>query len=311
MVAARIGLAESLSGGASTTAEIAGRCDVHREPLELTLRALASVGFCREVEAGKWTLGPLGEHARGTAPGGAREALLAMESPWHWANWSLWSRLEQTLRSGRPAYDAQHGPLFEEMDHDRALRESFHAFMHDRSLFTVPAILDALDVAPGSRLVDVGGGRGALIEQLLERHPSASGVLFDRASVIADCAGLQRLGGRLSVEGGDFRSSVPEDADLYLIKEVLHNWGDDDALAILDACRRSMRPGARVVVCESPLASTGRASLVSVGMYLVFGGRQRSVREFESLFERAGLTLIEARPTSHATLHLMIGQASS
>lgn len=310
ITAVRVGLADALGDRAVPVDELAAACGLHVAPLTVVLHGLAAVGVC-EPDGEGWRLGPLGAELRSGSESGVPEALLAMGERWHWANFQLWLGLEETLRTGVPAYEAIHGaPLFADMDRDGELAASFQRFMSDRSRFTVDAVLDVLAVEPGSSVVDVGGGRGDLAIGLLRRHPGARAVLFDRPAVVASVTPPDDVAERFGTVAGDFLASVPPGGDLYLLKEVVHNWDDRDAVTILTHCRAGLRPGGRVVVCESPLLASGRAALAGIGMYLAFGGRQRSLGEFRRLLAAAGLALVDVRPTSHPMMQLVVAEAA-
>ena len=147
-------------------------------------------------------------------------------------------------------------------------------------------------------VVDVGGGHGSLLSAILTRHPGVRGILFDLPAGIA--AAERGLGGslpRCKLVAGDFFDAVPEGANAYLMKKVLHDWSDDDAVRILANCRRAMAPGGRVLVAET-LIPPGNApdpiKVMDVNMLVVTGGRERTADEFAALFSRAGLAA-EAR----------------
>lgn len=308
-LAASLGLADHLGPEPKTAVELAKACGAHHAPLELALAALTTVGYCERHGDG-WVLAGRGAVSRVGDDSGVHEALLALAEPWHWAHFALWASLEQTVRTGVPAFEATHGQsLFDAMAQDAGLRRSFQRFMNDRSAYSVRAIEQALDLSNRRVLVDVGAGHGALATACLDRYPDLTAVLFDRPEVVAECRSeLTGYGDRLRVEEGDFLTAVPAGGDVYVLKEVLHNWSDEDATTILQRCCDVMESSGEVIVCESPAGQSGRAALVSMGMYLVFGGRQRSEDEFAQLFAAAGLRLDVVVATDHPTLRLVIGR---
>jgi SAM-dependent methyltransferase len=150
-------------------------------------------------------------------------------------------------------------------------------------------------------VVDVGGGHGRLLSAILARYPSVEGILFDLPGGIA--AAEAGLGGplpRCKLVAGDFFEAVPEGANAYLMKKVLHDWSDDDAVRILANCRRAMAPGGRVLVAETvvpPGNAPDPIKVMDVNMLVVTGGRERTADEFAALFERAGLKAGRVVPT--------------
>jgi SAM-dependent methyltransferase len=123
---------------------------------------------------------------------------------------------------------------------------------------TIPA-LDAYDFEPFRTIVDVGGGSGLTLSAILRRHPWAQGVLFDLPDVakraVEVIARTSVSGHCRIVGGGDFFESVPTSGDAYLLRHVLHDWDDREAISILENCRHAMRPGGRVLVVETVIPS--------------------------------------------------------
>jgi hypothetical protein len=164
-------------------------------------------------------------------------------------------------------------------------------------------------------LVDVGGGRGTLVKAVLQAHPHLRGICVDRADVCARAAadllaGDPALAGRLSFVPGDFFGAVPPGADLYLLKNVLHNWNDDSAVAILMTIREAMSaPGARLLLIE-PLAEEGTPSAYEAMddlLQMVIcqeGTTARSAGQFRTLLRRAGFDQesVAALPTGHSVV---------
>src|SRR5512133_3415383 len=95
------------------------------------------------------------------------------------------------------------------------------------------ALLAAFDFGRFETIVDVGGGRGTLLAALLDEYPTVHGVLFDQDHVVA---GVD-LGERGRVVGGSFFDDVPSGGDAYLLKAIVHDWEDAEAMTILRNCR--------------------------------------------------------------------------
>jgi hypothetical protein len=151
--------------------------------------------------------------------------------------------------------------------------------------------------------VDVGGASGTLIHALLQQNPALQGVVYDPPHVAA-CAlkAAEALGlkDRLSVVSGDFFASVPP-VDLYLLKSVLHDWGNEACISILKSCRRAIKPGGRIVVVEmavDDINTPGIAPVIDLTMLVLLGGRQRSLDEYKTPFAAADFCFSSAAPTS-------------
>ena len=159
------------------------------------------------------------------------------------------------------------------------------------------AVLEAEDFARCSLIVDVGGGNGTLLSKILARNPQARGIVFDQPHVVAEAVVPERC----EVIGGDFFEAVPEGGDAYLLKAIVHDWEDREAVLILQSVRRAIVPGGRLFVVESLLGGPNErpaAKFSDLNMLVAPGGRERTVDEYASLFRQAGFELAGATETS-------------
>jgi hypothetical protein len=157
-------------------------------------------------------------------------------------------------------------------------------------------------------LVDVGGGHGRLLAEVLAAHPAMLGTLVERAETIRQAAGHLSAAGvldRVDLVEGDFFEAVPAGADVYVLCRCLHNWDDDHALGILRTVRDAMGPDSRLIVLEEFLAEgpapgrrQGSTKIVDLLMLLMLEGRDRTEDEYRALLAKAGLTVIAARPAA-------------
>jgi len=157
----------------------------------------------------------------------------------------------------------------------------------------IGALLAAYDFARFGTIVDVGGGNGALLKALLAAYPDLRGILFDQPHVVA---GVD-LGARGDVVEGSFFESVPEGGDAYLLRAILHDWEDPEATAIL---RTILQRNGRILVIErlvGPPNQDSEAKFSDLNMLISPGGRERTLDEFEALFESAGYQLVGTAPT--------------
>src|SRR5262249_14870257 len=145
--------------------------------------------------------------------------------------------------------------IWEYRARDPVERSAFDLAMTDITRGVNRSLLSAYDFGRFGTVVDVGGGRGALLTALLEVHPGMHGVLFDRPEVVDGVVDELDPGiaGRLRVVGGDFFDEVPAGGDAYLMKAIVHDWEDADALRILESCRRAAAPGASLLVVDREL----------------------------------------------------------
>ncbi len=179
----------------------------------------------------------------------------------------------------------------------------FNEAMVDKASVVVPAVIQAYDFSPFATIVDVGGGRGHLLSAILERVPQASGVLFELPHVIADA--VHAAPDRLQLVAGDFFADPLPAADAYVLMEVLHDWGDEDAARILAAVRRAAAPGSRLLVVEVLVPDTpgpDHSKVLDIIMLAVTGGRERTREEYEQLLANAGFKLESVLPTQSTYL---------
>ena len=175
--------------------------------------------------------------------------------------------------------------------------------MKDVTVATDRLIIPELPIGGVELAVDVGGGNGAFLNALLARQPDARGIAYDLPGVAED-AERQRSGARsesrLQFLAGNFFASVPAGADLYLLKMVLHDWNDSDAVRILQNIRTAVPPQGRLLVIEM-IIPEGRqrhpAMLTDLNMMVMTGGRERTQTEFRRILESAEFCLVRTIPT--------------
>jgi hypothetical protein len=151
------------------------------------------------------------------------------------------------------------------------------------------------------RIVDLGGGRGTLLAYLLGADRGALGVVFDRAEALAEAPQVLAAAGlsdRAEFVPGDFLREVPP-GDLYVLSQTLHNWRDEQVLAILGNCRKAGRPGNSIMVIELLLPDGPEPSLAHVMdliMLITLGGRERTRAQHEELMAEEGYHLVRDSP---------------
>jgi hypothetical protein len=298
--AAKLGLADLIDTGPKRPAELAQATGTLAGPLYRLLRALASVGVFREQPDGTFVHTPLSALLR-SGPGGQR-ALAIMMGEEHYR---AWGELLYSLRTGKPSFDHLFGkPIFDYLAEHPEQARTFDDAMTGVHGAETRLMLDAYDFSKFGTLVDVGGGNGSLLCEVLQRHPSLKGVLFDRADVVENArANLRRaeLEQRCTAVAGSFFESVPEGGDAYLMRHIIHDWDDAQALTILRNCRRAMKPRAKLLLVESVIPSGNDpffGKLLDLTMLVLPGGQERTEAEYRRLFEAAGFRLARVVPTA-------------
>jgi hypothetical protein len=301
-VAAVLGIPELLADGARTPDELAPAAGADTDALRRLLRALAAVGILHEDEEDRFSLTQLGDCLRRDAPDSLAAWAIFVGHPHHW---TTWGHLLEGIRSGANVFKSLHGvDVWQYRAEHAEEREIFDAAMVGLTRRTNRSILEAFDFSPFRTLVDVGGGLGTFVAGVLAAYPSLQGILFDRPHVLAEADDLLRDAGvadRCRVVTGSFFDSVPEGGDAYVLKSVLHDWGDDDSTTILRACRRAIGPDGRLLVVERIAGRPNEGAetkFSDLNMLVMPGGRERTLEEFAVLFEAAGFRLEGETPTA-------------
>jgi hypothetical protein len=193
--------------------------------------------------------------------------------------------------------------FFTYLGHNPEQAALFNAAMSSDSA-NVADILDAYDFSGSHTIVDVGGGRGALLRGILERAPQAKGILFDLPAVLAEAeAGLEArevvLTGKCERVGGDMFQSVPAGGDVYVLKRIVHDWSDAEAIQILRNCRQAMSDQGKLLLIEQvrqPATQAGPATATDLMMLVLVTGRERTEEEFRGLLAAAGFGLARVIP---------------
>jgi O-methyltransferase domain/Dimerisation domain len=304
-VAATLGIADLLRDGPRASYDLAAASEAHAASLHRVLRALASVGVLREGDDGRFALTEVGDCLRSDAaePVGGWAAYVGLPS-----HFAAWSRLLHTVRTGENAFRAVHGTdVWEYRSRHPDESAIFDRAMTDITVRANRHLIDVYDFSGFEWVVDVGGGHGALIAALLAEHPGMRGALFDQPHVVADAAAVLDAAGvtdRCEVIGGSFfDDALPAGADAYLLKAILHDWEDDDAVRILRACRDAVPPRGALVVLERELGPTNEnpdAKLSDLNMMVGPGGRERTRDEFADLLAAGGFDLTRTVPSAMA-----------
>jgi hypothetical protein len=304
-VAAELGLSDVMAGGIHDVETMASATGCHAHSLRRLLRALTSLGLCREIGKDSFDVTPTGALLRTGTPDSLRS----------WALWwgsqlaPVWAFLGHSVKNGVEARTLATGRAgFSAISQDSTLAARFHLALSDLSRRDAAAIIDAFDFSGIAIVADIGAGHGHLLAMILRAHPEARGLLLDLPHAL-DYARehLDQLGvaNRCEFLVGDFFVSVPHGADVYLLKSVLHDWQDERAVAILRNCRDAMSTHARLVLIEVVLPERIEArwqhqilAREDLSMMILHGSHERTLAEWHTLIEGAGLRVANVIPTS-------------
>ena len=297
-VATQLRLPGLLRDGPQTAHALAQATHCHGPSLTRLLRALTSIDVLTEAADGLFELTSVGALLREDVPG----SLAAWAEFCGTHSWATWGRLVESVRTGDSIRKQASGvDGFHHLDDDAQGAMLFNRAMVDLTQPVALAIARSVDFSGMRLIADVGGGYGELIASILSEHPSLRGILFDLAHATAAAGSRLPAAGvedRCTLVTGSFFDAVPDGADAYLLKSVLHDWDDDHAVKILRNCRRAMASHARLFVieriapehfCDSPRdQGIARSDL---NMLVGTGGRERTETQYRDLLDAAELRI--------------------
>jgi predicted O-methyltransferase YrrM len=308
-VFAELGIADVLKNDAVHADTIAQATECHPRSLYRLLHMLASVGVVEELAGRRFKLTPIGEYLRSDSPSKRSAWARLVGRPYVWQSWGA---MMHSVKTGESSFGHLHGAnVWEWRSKRREETEIFDAAMSELSGAAGRAIASGYDFSAFNVIVDVGGGQGALLAAVLAQHGNTKGILFDLPHVVVKAQDVLRAAGvadRCEIVSGDVFKAVPEGGDAYLIKSVLMDEDDDQAIAILTACRSAMRQSGKVVVAEHLLTPPNGPEIGSrdMTMMIVTGGRERTREEFAELFSASGFHLEQVVAT-RSPFTLMVG----
>ncbi|APB00884.1 methyltransferase [Nocardia seriolae] len=301
--AAELGIADALASGPKQPGELARAVGADEAALRRLMRLLISAGVFAQRRDGSYRLTGISRGLRSDAAVSLRDLFLLLGSDLHRQSWT---HLTDSVRQGRSLWPELRGMEF----FDYAEQHPEIGAVFDRAMTSVTSLATeplqaAYDFGHFGSIVDVGGGRGSLLVDVLRRHPSMRGTVFDLPRVIE---GLLEellgpgLTGRLTFEGGSFFDTVPKGGDAYLLKHIVHDWGDEDAERILRTVRTAMESEARLLIIDTVMPDHHRShpgKVIDLEMLInTRGGRERTLTEFGNLLSRSGFTLARVVPTA-------------
>ncbi len=298
---AQLGIPDLVETGPKSAEELAAQVDVQPQALYRLMRATASIGVLAEGPDGKFSETPLSAVLRSNARPSARN--LAMMGAREW-NMRGWERLEYTVRTGKTALDDVYGmPTFAYLSSHPAEARIFNDTMTGLSMLDSPAIAEAYSFDGVRSIVDVGGGHGLLLANILERNPHLRGTLYEVPHVIEGARNgpLLPVMDRCTLTPGNMFTSVPGGADVYIMKHIIHDWPDDVCVKILSSCRQGVNPGGKLLVADSVIQPGNEFSfgkIMDIQMMIFPGGRERTEEQFRELLAASGWHLNRIIPTA-------------
>ncbi|MFE0152787.1 methyltransferase [Nonomuraea sp. NPDC059007] len=285
-VAARLGIPDALTDGPRTAADLAEALKVHPGALTRLLRLLAAAGIL-EGRGERFALTEMGALLRRDQLG----PLAALYASDYFT--ASWAALESNVTTGEQGFHHVYGrSVFDYLADEPDRAAEFNAGMAAGTLY-FRRVPEKHDFTGARTVVDLAGGTGALLAEVLRAVPEARGVLFDVPEVIATAGPhLEGLLERCELVAGDLFAAVPDGGDVYMLSRVLHDWDDEQCAAILANCAKAMPPGARLLVIERVAGADALLpAAFDLHMMVMTDGRERTLPEYRALLGQAGLTI--------------------
>ncbi len=292
-IAARLDISDHLKDGAKTVGELAALTGANRDSLFRVMRALAAIGIYEET-GDKFQLNDYGCLLAADDPDSIKSVAQMRGGE---VNWKPWGELLYAVKTGCSAFEKAFGMnLFDYYERNPEAGQAFNEGMRVFTRNDVKLILENYDFSGFKKIIDVGGGSGALLISILEKNREQTGILFDLPRPVEQARQFLKeadIENRLRVEYGDMFESVPMRGDCYILKKILHDWDDEKCIGILKNCRASISDNGRLLVIEMMIREGEKPARINdVHMMVVCpGGKERTLAEFESLFGKSGFKL--------------------
>jgi hypothetical protein len=289
-------IAELLGDASKSAEELGSQTGIPASSLRRLMRALSYVGVFKEENDGRFSNTEVSAYLRSDADPSLREMSLILNDD---AVLRGWQQLDRVLMTGTPAFAEVNGQTFFQHIAANAERsENMARFMKGIYGPEGPRIGAGFPFGRFPRLIDVGGGAGNILADILRAHVGVTGAVFDlprTADVARKFLADQNLADRSEVITGDFFEEVTPGYDAYFIKSVLHDWDDEQSVQILDNIQRAMPEHGRVLITEIVL-EPGRPighphRFIDMEMMVSLGGKERSAEEFNDLLRRANMRM--------------------
>ena len=299
----KLGLADALADGPHPVGTVATTAGTDPELTYRLLRTLGAFGVVDETSPGSFRLTPVGQLFRNEPGSLADLTMMWMETHYKW-----FAGLTGTVVGGDTAFDRIEGTTFwgwlEENDDENEL---FSRAMASIGAQTEQAAVAAYDFSRFRTIVDVAGAHGSLLTAALLSNPAANGVLFDLPHVTETAGPVLAERGvtdRVQVVSGDFFHSVPHGADAYLLRFILHDWGEEEAVRILSNIREAIPAHGELLIIENvvPEGNTPHlGKLLDLIMMTIVSGTERTRGEYDDLCSQSGFSLDAIIPTAAPT----------
>ncbi len=302
----KLDIAELLANGPLPVAELARRTGSNEDALYRVMRLLTSAGVFTESAGKVFGPTPRSEVMRANVPGSLRDMILWLGNRFHF---HVWAEMGHSVKTGQPAVEHVYNKVcFDAIFGDPEVASDFNLAMTCFSKMIAPAVLEVYDFSGIGTLMDIAGGHGAILCEILARYPNMKGIVFDLPQVTHEAVGHIRsvkMDERCVTMTGDFFVKIPGGADAYFMQHIIHDWNDERSLQILANCRQALegRKDGRLIIVDSVVPENSEphmSKMLDLEMLLMPGGRERTRGEWEALFAKAGFEITRILPTKAA-----------
>jgi C-methyltransferase len=301
-VAADLRIADALAEKPLGLDELARRVECDPDALGRLLRALIGRGIFKQLRDGRYDLTPLAQTLRWDVPDSMAALACFIGSP---QDREHWSHCVDAVRTGQSVIPRLRGiEGFEWFASQPEVFDVFNQAMTNFSELAVAPVTAAYDFSGYGTIVDVAGGHGRLLAGILAATPKTAGVLFDLPHVVAGAEPLlrkHRVADRVRIVEGSFFEAIPEGGDLYVLKNIIHDWPDDRAQQILKTLRAACERGTTVLLVECVIPRHDRdfpAKWMDLGMLVDNTGRERTGEEYRNLLQQSSFHMNRIVPTA-------------
>ena len=301
--AAEIKVADHLVNGPQNIRVLAQKTNMNEDALYRLLRLLASYEIFSHDHNNNFSLTPLAQQLVSTDH----------NSLWAWVTyhndtnrWLAYGDMKYSIETGKPSFDHTFGKgYFDLLAENPVLATQFDEGMRNISAGENGHIANSYDFSHYSTIVDIGGGKGGLLAEILSNNDNTHrGVLFDLAHVehsATEYLTQLNLNNHIDfVTSTGFFNPIPKNADLYILKRILHDWNDNDCITILKNCHNAMKNDSRLLIVETIVAEENVHDFskdIDIAMMVLFGGKERTQTEWVALLDKANLQLINIYTT--------------
>ncbi|RWS10892.1 methyltransferase-like protein [Dinothrombium tinctorium] len=299
--AAKLDIADYLAIRPMTADELAHLTHTHAEPLYRFLRAFVAIGYAEQDEKKRFRLTSKGSLLRNDVPYSVKHIILFTVGD----RYTLWSRLEQGIKTGKRVTESLYGvPFYERIKQNPEELENFCKALKEVTRNFCQEIPDIYDFNQFEHIIDVAGNDGEFLSMILKKAPNAIGTVYDLEPIIEKAKenlAKTSVKDRCYFENGDFLESVPAGGDCYIIKSAFDDHNDEDVLKVLKNIRKQMKQNTKLLICELILAELNQPDIgtqTDLFLFLLQNGKERTREEWNQLTEKAGLKINNVFPTS-------------